>query len=51
MIQAGLEMLDKIRTGDHPTGQAMRRREWGKSFFRPASGACPASEGSLLVGT
>jgi len=36
LIQAGLEMLDKIRTGDHPTGQAMRAGEWGKSFLPAA---------------
>ena len=33
MIEAGLEMLDKVRKGEHPTGQTMRAGEWGKSFL------------------
>src|SRR4029434_4421627 len=47
---AGLEMLDKIRKGEHPTGQAMRAGEWGKSFL-PAGvpERIPLPEGSLLV--
>jgi N-methylhydantoinase B len=50
MIDAGLEMLDKVRKGDHPTGQAMRAGEWGKSFL-PAGvpERIPLPEGSLLV--
>ena len=50
MIEAGLEMLDKIRKGDHPTGQAMRAGEWGKSSL-PAGvpERIPLPEGSLLV--
>ena len=50
MIEAGLEMLDKVKKGDHPTGQAMRAGEWGKSFL-PAGvpERIPLPEGSLLV--
>jgi N-methylhydantoinase B len=50
MIEAGLEVLDKVRTGDQPTGAAMRAGEWGKSFL-PAGvpERIPLPEGSLLV--
>jgi N-methylhydantoinase B len=50
MIEAGLAMLDRVRSGDHPTGQAMRAGEWGKSFL-PAGvpERVPLPEGSLLV--
>ena len=50
MIQAGLEMLDRVRKGEHPTGRAMRAGEWGKSFL-PAGvpERVPLPEGSLLV--
>jgi len=50
MIQAGLEMLDRVRKGEHPTGPAMRAGEWGKSFL-PAGvpERVPLPEGSLLV--
>jgi N-methylhydantoinase B len=50
MIQAGLEMLDRVRKGEYPTGQAMRAGEWGKSFL-PAGvpERVPLPEGSLLV--
>ncbi len=50
MIQAGLEMLDRVRKGEHPTGAAMRGGEWGKSFL-PAGvpERIPLPEGSLLV--
>jgi N-methylhydantoinase B len=50
MIQAGLEMLDRVRKGEHPTGPAMRAGEWGPSFL-PAGvpERVPLPEGSLLV--
>jgi N-methylhydantoinase B len=50
MIEAGLAMLDKVRSGEHPTAEAMRRGEWGKSFM-PAGvpERIPLPEGSLLV--
>lgn len=50
MIQAGLEMLDRVGKGEYPTGQAMRAGEWGKSFL-PAGvpERVPLPEGSLLV--
>ncbi|MBI2180936.1 MAG: hydantoinase B/oxoprolinase family protein, partial [Deltaproteobacteria bacterium] len=50
MIEAGLTMLDKVRSGDNPTGRAMRAGEWGKSFL-PAGvpERVPLPEGSLLV--
>ena len=43
-------MLDKVKKGEHPTGQAMRAGEWGKSFL-PAGvpERIPLPEGSLLV--
>ena len=50
MVEAGLEMLDKVRAGDQPTGAAMRAGAWGKSFL-PAGvpERIPLPEGSLLV--
>jgi len=50
MIEAGLEMLERVRQGEHPTGRAMRAGEWGKSFL-PAGvpERIPLPEGSLLV--
>ena len=50
MVEAGLEMLDKVRNANHPTGPAMRAGEWGKSFL-PAGvpERIPLPEGSLLV--
>ena len=50
MIEAGLEMLDKVRAGQHPTAAAMRAGEWGKSFL-PAGvpERIQLPEGSLLV--
>jgi N-methylhydantoinase B len=50
MVEAGVEMLDKVRAGDHPTGTAMRAGQWGKSFL-PAGvpERIPLPEGSLLV--
>jgi N-methylhydantoinase B len=50
MIEAGLAMLDRVRSGDNPTGRAMRAGEWGKSFL-PAGvpERVPLPEGSLLV--
>jgi N-methylhydantoinase B len=50
IIEAGLEMLDKVRAGQHPTASAMRAGEWGKSFL-PAGvpERIPLPEGSLLV--
>jgi N-methylhydantoinase B len=50
MIEAGLAMLDRVRNGEHPTGQDMRAGEWGKSFL-PAGvpERVPLPEGSLLV--
>jgi N-methylhydantoinase B len=50
MIEAGLEMLDRVRAGELPTGRAMRAGEWGKSFL-PAGvpERIPLPEGSLLV--
>jgi N-methylhydantoinase B len=50
MIEAGLEMLDRVRAGEYPTGDAMRAGQWGKSFLPagvPERVALP--EGSLLV--
>ncbi len=50
MIEAGLEMLEKVRAGDYPTVEAMRAGQWGKSFL--PSGVperVPLPEGSLLV--
>ena len=50
MIEAGLGMLDRVKSGEHPTAAAMRRGEWGKSFLPagvPERIALP--EGSLLV--
>ncbi|HEY3223773.1 MAG TPA: hydantoinase B/oxoprolinase family protein [Pseudolabrys sp.] len=50
MVEAGLEVLDKVRVGKHPTGMTMRAGEWGKSFL-PAGvpERIPLPEGSLLV--
>jgi N-methylhydantoinase B len=50
MVEAGLEMLDKVKAGAQPTGAAMRAGEWGKSFL-PAGvpERIPLPEGSLLV--
>ena len=50
IIEAGLEMLDKVRGGEHPSAAAMRAGEWGKSFL-PAGvpERIPLPEGSLLV--
>ena len=50
MIQAGLEMLDRVKTGEYPTVAAMRSGEWGESFL-PAGvpERVPLPEGSLLV--
>jgi len=50
IIEAGLEMLDKVRAGQHPTAATMRAGEWGKSFL-PAGvpERIPLPEGSLLV--
>lgn len=50
MIEAGLEMLDRVRAGEYPTGDDMRAGKWGKSFLPagvPERVALP--EGSLLV--
>ena len=50
MIEAGLEMLEKVRAGDYPTVEAMRAGQWGNSFL--PSGVperVPLPEGSLLV--
>jgi hypothetical protein len=43
-------MLDKVRSGNYPTGQAMRAGQWGKSFL-PAGvpERIPLPGGSLLV--
>ncbi|HWO43639.1 MAG TPA: hydantoinase B/oxoprolinase family protein [Candidatus Eisenbacteria bacterium] len=50
MIEAGLEMLERVASGDQPTVQAMRAGEWGKAFH-PAGvpERIPLPEGSLLV--
>ena len=50
MIEAGLEMLGRVKAGEHPTVAAMRAGEWGKSFL-PAGvpERVPLPEGSLLV--
>jgi N-methylhydantoinase B len=50
MVEAGLEILDNVKTGSHPTGVTMRAGEWGKSFL-PAGvpERIPLPEGSLLV--
>src|SRR5206468_6942390 len=36
MVEAGLEMLNKVRNANHPTGQAMRAGECGKSILPAA---------------
>jgi N-methylhydantoinase B len=50
MIQAGMEMLERVKKGEYPTGAAMRAGEWGPSFL-PAGvpERIPLPEGSLLV--
>jgi N-methylhydantoinase B len=50
MVEAGLEVLDKVRAGNYPMGTTMRAGEWGKSFL-PAGvpERIPLPEGSLLV--
>ena len=50
IIEAGVEMLDKVRAGQHPTAAAMRAGNWGKSIL-PAGvpERVPLPEGSLLV--
>ena len=50
MVEAGLEMIEKVKAGDHPTTVAMRAGEWGKSFL-PAGvpERIPLPEGSLLI--
>jgi N-methylhydantoinase B len=50
MIEAGVEMLENVRNGAHPTGLAMRAGAWGKAFH-PAGvpERTPLPEGSLLV--
>jgi N-methylhydantoinase B len=50
MVQAGLAMLEKVKKGDWPTGEAMRKGDWGKSFL-PAGvpERIPLPEGSLLI--
>jgi N-methylhydantoinase B len=50
IIEAGLEMFDKVRGGEYPSAAAMRAGEWGKSFL-PAGvpERIPLPEGSLLV--
>ena len=50
MVEAGLDMLDKVRAGEHPTGAAMRAGDWGKSFLPGGvPERIPLPEGSLLV--
>ena len=50
MVEAGLEILDKVKAGAYPTSATMRAGEWGKSFL-PAGvpERIPLPEGSLLV--
>lgn len=50
MIEAGLDMLERVRSGEQPAAQAMRQGKWGKSFL-PAGvpERIPLPEGSLLV--
>jgi len=50
MAQAGLEMLERVRNGDYPDAQSIRKGEWGKLYYPegvPERIALP--EGSLLV--
>ena len=50
MIEAGLEMLGRVKAGEYPTVGAMRAGEWGKSIL-PAGvpERVPLPEGTLLV--
>ena len=50
MIEAGLEMLGRIKAGEYPTVAAMRAGEWGRSIL-PAGvpERVPLPEGTLLV--
>ncbi|HEX6438691.1 MAG TPA: hydantoinase B/oxoprolinase family protein [Candidatus Binatia bacterium] len=50
MIEAGLEMLGRVKAGEYPTVAAMRAGEWGKSIL-PAGvpERVPLPEGTLLV--
>jgi N-methylhydantoinase B len=50
MIEAGLEMLGRVKAGEYPTVRAMRAGEWGKSIL-PAGvpERVPLPEGTLLV--
>lgn len=50
MAQAGLEMLERVKNGDYPDAQSIRKGEWGKLYYPegvPERIALP--EGSLLV--
>jgi N-methylhydantoinase B len=50
MVEAGLEVLARVKNGEHPTGHTMRAGQWGKSFLPegvPERVSLP--EGSLLV--
>jgi N-methylhydantoinase B len=50
MTEAGFAMLDRVKTGEHPTAEAMREGKWGKALL-PAGvpERIPLPEGSLLV--
>ncbi|HUD00418.1 MAG TPA: hydantoinase B/oxoprolinase family protein, partial [Candidatus Polarisedimenticolaceae bacterium] len=50
MIEAGLEMLGRVKAGEYPTVAAMRAGDWGKSML-PAGvpERVPLPEGTLLV--
>jgi N-methylhydantoinase B len=50
MIEAGLEMLGRVKAGEYPTVGAMRAGKWGKSIL-PAGvpERVPLPEGTLLV--
>ncbi|MBI2539723.1 MAG: hydantoinase B/oxoprolinase family protein, partial [Deltaproteobacteria bacterium] len=50
MAQAGLEMIERVKNGDYPDAQSIRKGEWGKLYYPegvPERIALP--EGSLLV--
>ena len=50
MAQAGLEMIERVKNGDYPDAQSIRKGEWGKLYYPegvPERIALP--KGSLLV--
>ena len=50
MAQAGLEMIERVKNGEYPDAQSIRKGQWGKLYYPegvPERIALP--EGSLLV--